>query len=512
MFYYKENKFSSIKVFITFLILILTFAVFVLSGSLLAAETEYSVKNETYMQVFYWEMNKGEYAEKYPEEANLWQLLSDRSAELAELGITGLWLPPANKADEPVDEGYAAYDLWDLGEFNQKGSIRTKYGTRLGLELAIRELHSQGIKVFYDAVFNHRMGGDEKEMVPFASGNSNEAITQFELKGRDKYYSKADEWQWNWQAFDGIELMGPQLFEGKKWDSSVDKDYLMGLDVDYQNELVIEEMKEWGTWITNEIGFDGFRIDAIKHIDSTFMSEWIDHIQENTEKDIVFIGEAWYENNLGLMLYLSSINNENLNLFDFSLRRQFSLLRDGSLNMATLDKAGLVNDPTYGDRMVIFIDNHDTGREITEYSSPIFRRKYQAYTYIMTREQGIPMLYWKDFYISGMKDGLEKILKARKDYAYGPGYEVDNNDGDVYSYVRAGLEELPGSGLVMMITGGNDGATITKGINSRQPNQEYYDLTGNISGVVKTDSNGIGQFKVINSEEKGWSIWVPAVE
>ncbi|MGB4005505.1 MAG: alpha-amylase domain-containing protein, partial [Halanaerobiales bacterium] len=136
----------------------------------------------------------------------------------------------------------------------------------------------------------------------------------------------------------------------------------------------------------------------------------------------------------------------------------------------------------------------------------------QAYTYIMTREKGTPMLYWKDFYISGMREGLEKILIARRDYAYGPGYEVDNNDSDVYSYVRAGLEEVPGTGLVMMITGGDDGRVITKEINSQQPGQRFFDLTGNVSGIVETDSNGTGRFRVINSADKGWSIWVPLQE
>src|SRR5690554_2165491 len=161
-----------------FILLIMAFML-VFSGTVPAAGNGYPLRNETYMQVFYWEMNKGEYALRYPEEANLWQLLVDRSAELAELGITGVWLPPANKADEPVDEGYAAYDLWDLGEFNQKGSVRTKYGTRAQLERALEELQIKGVKVFYDAVLNHRMGGDERERVPLASGESRDLYTKF---------------------------------------------------------------------------------------------------------------------------------------------------------------------------------------------------------------------------------------------------------------------------------------------------------------------------------------------
>src|SRR5690606_1023135 len=148
--------------------------------------------------------------------------------------------------------------------------------------------HANGIKVFFDAVLNHRMGGDERERVPLASGESRDLYTKFNLSGRNKYYSRADEWQWDWQAFDALDIMGPQLFAGKTWDNTSDSDYFMGLDVDYQNELVVDELKEWGTWIINEIGFDGFRIDAIKHIDNDFMRDWIYYIQENSDKEVIF--------------------------------------------------------------------------------------------------------------------------------------------------------------------------------------------------------------------------------
>lgn len=509
----KLNRLCLIGLFLTAMLII---SVVVAAGKLPEIETP----NKTLLQTFYWEMAKGEYVDKYPEEINLWNLLAERAPELAELGITGVWVPPTNKAaGGKYDEGYAAYDLWDLGEFMQKGSIRTKYGTKEELMKAVDILHKNGIKVYYDAVLNHRMGADGKEQVPLASGETITTWTRFNLAGRQKYYSKADDWNWDWQAFDAVDydaglgqVIGPSLFEGKSWDKTSDKDYLMGNDVDYQNPEVQQELIEWGKWIINDIGFDGFRLDAIKHIDSPFINQWINAVQAGTDKDVLFIGEAWYESAMGLYFYLLSMKNENLSVFDFPLRDRFSLMRDGNLNMAALTKAGVVNKDKIADRVVTFIDNHDTGRDVVEYSTPIFRRKYQAYTYIMTRKQGIPMLYWKDYYISGMKEGLEKILKARKHFAYGPGYEVDNNDELVYSYVRAGLKELPGTGLVTMIAGGNDRTLITKRINSHQPDQKFYDFTGNVKETVETDNEGYGNFKVLNSEEKGWSIWVPLPE
>lgn len=70
---------------------------------------------------------------------------------------------PAYKADEQQDEGYATYDLYDLGEFDQKGTIRTKYGTKEELKEMIDELHKNHISVYLDVVLNHKAGGDFTE-------------------------------------------------------------------------------------------------------------------------------------------------------------------------------------------------------------------------------------------------------------------------------------------------------------------------------------------------------------
>lgn len=62
------------------------------------------------------------------------------------MGITAAWLPPPYKGSAGEnDVGYGTYDLWDLGEFDQKGSIRTKYGTKGELIEAISTAKSNGI-------------------------------------------------------------------------------------------------------------------------------------------------------------------------------------------------------------------------------------------------------------------------------------------------------------------------------------------------------------------------------
>ncbi len=46
-------------------------------------------------------------------------------------------------------------------------------------------------------------------------------------------------------------------------------------------------------------------------------------------------------------------------------------------------------------------------------------------------------------------------------------------------------------------------------IDSGQPDTLFVDYTGNVDGVVETDADGVGEFKVKECPEDGWSVWVP---
>ena len=67
----------------------------------------------------------------YPKDGSLWRKVRDDAKGLKEMGIDSIWLPPAHKGMDGTDStGYDSNDLYDLGEFDQKGSVATKYGTR----------------------------------------------------------------------------------------------------------------------------------------------------------------------------------------------------------------------------------------------------------------------------------------------------------------------------------------------------------------------------------------------
>ena len=96
---------------------------------------EIKMENQTLMQYFEWYL---------PADGNHWTRLAEDAQHLADLGIRKVWMPPAFKATSNNDVGYGVYDLFDLGEFDQKGTVRTKYGFKDDYLQAIQALKMQG--------------------------------------------------------------------------------------------------------------------------------------------------------------------------------------------------------------------------------------------------------------------------------------------------------------------------------------------------------------------------------
>ncbi|MGZ5135624.1 MAG: alpha-amylase, partial [Flavitalea sp.] len=304
------------------------------------------MQNGTMMQYFHW---------YYPDDGSLWLKVKSEASRLAALGINALWLPPASKGNEGKHAvGYDVYDLYDLGEFNSKGSVRTKYGTKEEYIDAIKTLHENKIQVYVDIVINHLGGGDETEQVPVLKMNPDnrnevisepyeiEAFTKFTYPARKGKYSA---FQWDHTCFSGVDYDHSKKEKGiykilnthgADWEEMLtdemgNYDYLMFCDLEFRNTTVREELKRWGKWYYETAQFDGLRLDAVKHIAPQFYNEWLVYMREVTGKKLFAVAEYWAPGNRKLLERYIEATGGKTTLFDSALHhRLHTASRNGS--------------------------------------------------------------------------------------------------------------------------------------------------------------------------------------
>ncbi|MBR1815872.1 MAG: alpha-amylase [Lachnospiraceae bacterium] len=475
--------------------------------------------NGTMMQYFEWDL---------PADSSLWKTLKEDAAKLKTAGVTAVWLPPAYKGAAGVnDVGYGVYDLYDLGEFNQKGAVATKYGTKDEYLDAIEALHSKDINVYADIVLNHKIGADEVEEVKASEFNETSrnqmigesktigAWSKFTFPGRKGKYS---DFTWNWTHFDGIDWDQDRarkslfLFKGKEWDKSVDKeldnyDYLMGADIDFDNQEVREELVRWGKWYAEFANLDGFRFDAVKHINKYFYREWLKQIEEATGKEYFAVGEYWHWNVDNLQDYIAATEGK-VRLFDVPLHFNFHNCSKahGNYDLRTIFDGTLTKiNPLMA---VTFVDNHDSqpGQSLESWVEDWF--KPMAYALILLRQDGYPCVFYGDYKgiptakIKSKKRELDKLLKLRKTKAYGPQHDYFD-DPNCIGWTREGDEEHKESGLAVVISDGT-GGTKRMYIGKQFAGCHFSDAMGNAKYNIKIDEDGCGNFYVNRGAVAVW--------
>ncbi|TYL31258.1 alpha-amylase, partial [Streptococcus pyogenes] len=183
--------------------------------------------------------------------------------------------------------GYGVYDLFDLGEFDQNGTVITKYGSKQEYLDLITALKEAAIKPIADIVLNHKANGDHKErffVIKMNPENRQEALTEpyeiegwtgFDFPGRNGCYN---DFKWHWYHFTGLDYdaknneTGIYMITGdnKGWanndlidDEHGNFDYLMYNDLDFKHPEVIQNLQDWAKWFIETTGIEGFRLDAV---------------------------------------------------------------------------------------------------------------------------------------------------------------------------------------------------------------------------------------------------------
>ncbi|WP_026689754.1 alpha-amylase family glycosyl hydrolase [Alteribacter aurantiacus] len=266
---------------------------------------------------------------------------------LEEMGIEGLWLMPIHPT--PTYHGYDVIDYYD---------INPDYGTMDDFREFVSEAHDRDIKILVDYVVNHT----SIEHPWFV-----DAISSEDSEYRD-WYIWADEntrlserGEWGQPYWHGEE---PNQYMSVFWSGMP--------DLNMDNPDVREKLIEIGTFWLEDVGVDGFRLDAAKHIypgEHEKNLEWWAEFRtamESVKEDVFLVGEVW-----DIPSVTAPYLEEGLHsVFNFDLGE--SMVQAARSENGNRLVSGLIRDlerfDQYADDYVLstFLTNHDMNRVMSE--------------------------------------------------------------------------------------------------------------------------------------------------
>jgi glycosidase len=309
--------------------------------------------------------------------------LNDGNPETTtDLGITGIWLMPIQKSPS-----YHGYDVTDYM------AVEEDYGNNPLFQQFMTEAHNRGIKVIIDMVMNH-------------TSNEHPWFVASQSPGSDKR---------DWYIWEDTNPGTPGPFEGNPW-HNFNGDFYYGAfwsgmpDLNFYNEEVHEAFEEITEFWLNDMGVDGFRLDAVKflHENGTAVQntpETLAYWQEfrayykSVNPDAFAVGEAWDLTSIANQY----VNNNGLDyVFEFETAdAMLNALNSG--NATNLKEQMVVNMQSYPFlQFGTMLTNHDTDRVMSVLGNDVAKAKAAATLYLTL--PGIPYIYYgEEIGMTGVK-------------------------------------------------------------------------------------------------------------
>lgn len=318
--------------------------------------------------------------------------INDGSAESQrDLGATCIWLMPVSPS--PSYHGYDVTNYYD---------INRDYGTKEDFQRLISEAHRRGIRVLYDMVLNH-----SSNYHPYFRS----AVQVPNSPYRDWYiWSPTERKMPGWEA-PTWHRAGNQFYYGLFWSGMPDHNLA--------NPEVKAEMQKIARFWLQDMGVDGFRLDAVGHFFETPEGVWKDApgnfpwLREyqaglrTIKPDVFTIGEVYDSLGSILKYYPDGLTA----FFAFEVADAvFDAVRTGSparLVAAVTRAQREIPDHRWG----MFLRNHDQTRTLTELNGDVARNKLAST--IMLTLPGLPFVYYgEELGMTGSKRAGDERLRT----------------------------------------------------------------------------------------------------
>jgi len=283
---------------------------------------------------------------------------------LQALGINALWLMPINPS--PSYHGYDVQNYY---------AVNSQYGTMADFKNLLQEAHQRDIKIIIDFVLNHT----SSQHPFFAEANSGP-----NSKYRD-WYVWSDTSGDHWHQGNGGYYYG----------------YFCPCmpDLNYRNPVVTDQIFAVTKYWLTDIGIDGFRIDAAKHLieegnklentDSTH--EWFKGFYtfyKSINPDAYTVGEIY-----GAGAFLATKYTQQLDhIFNFELASGIINSANGESNTGINSAWNFtLKDISNGD-YATFLTNHDQNRVMSVLNGNTEKAKLAAV--MLLTAPGTPFIYY----------------------------------------------------------------------------------------------------------------------
>ncbi len=325
-----------------------------------------------------------------------------REGYFEQMGVNTLWISSpmlnSHNSQPSVDPGdtrrFASYHAYHpvvtgythLNTLGYGSPIEPAFGTATELHELVNEAHRRGIRVIPDFVTNH---------------------THREAK----IFQTQAAWFFPYQACHN------------NWDAGRINCWFTSdmPDLDYGgNAMAVRQVVDHALWQIQEFNFDGFRADALKHMDDSFVRALkqavVDEIETTVEDHTLsieptifyMVGESlggWARYHVRPDMVQGQVDEEYYN-------KTKAALLTFSMSVRALADFSVPNDTAYtepresfgstggyaGAIMGNFFGNHDQVRALTEAfdNGGGYERLRLAQTFLMTSPRNIPMLYQGD--------------------------------------------------------------------------------------------------------------------
>jgi len=289
----------------------------------------------------------------------------------SDLGVTGIWLMPIFESPS-----YHGYDVIDYG------AIESDYGTIEDFEALLDAAHDRGIAVIIDLVINH-------------SSVRHPWFVESQVHGSplaDWYIWEVDEpgWRGPW----GQEVWhsdAGEYYYGIFWEGMP--------DLNLTNEAVTDEMHDIARFWLDEVGVDGYRLDAARHLiedgpiqtDTPETHGWLADFRSEMHglvPESLILGEVWSDTET-----IASYLPDSLDLaFEFALSEAFidAMTQWDAEPLVEAQQAALEAYPN--GQFAPFLTNHDMDRIMSQLGGTPERARLAA-TWLLTAP-GTPFVYY----------------------------------------------------------------------------------------------------------------------